>query len=60
MGRFRLLYALASMIWLAYYTYSFAVVPVAERNPHLVRSYLFCLLVVVIVPVSLGYLLLPR
>ena len=58
MSRFRLFYALAGIIWLAWYTYAFATASLAERNPHFVRSYLFCLVVLVAVPVSLGYILL--
>jgi hypothetical protein len=58
MDRFRLLYALASIVWLAYYTYSFFAIPLAERNPHFVSSFLFCLLIIVVAPVALGYFLL--
>jgi hypothetical protein len=58
MRRFQLLYALVSAVWLAYYVRFSLAIPVAERNPHFVRGFLFCLLIIVIVPVALGYLLL--
>jgi hypothetical protein len=46
------------MVWLTYYVYSFAIIPVAERSPHFIRGFFVCLFVVVLLPVSLGYLLL--
>jgi hypothetical protein len=60
MRRLQLFYALVSSLWLAYYVRSFLAIPVALRNPHVVSSFFFCLLLVVILPVGLGYLLLFR
>ena len=58
MRRLQYLYALASTLWLAYYVYSFAVIPVGERSPHFIRGFFVCLFIVVILPASGGYLLL--
>jgi hypothetical protein len=57
-SRFRLLYALASILWLAYYAFSFVTIPLAEGNPHFVQSFFYCLLVIVVAPVAMGYFLL--
>jgi drug/metabolite transporter (DMT)-like permease len=53
----KLLYLVASALWLGYCAITFFGVPVAVRNPNLSGA-VYCLLLIGILPTALGYFLL--
>ena len=60
MKHFQLLYAVVSTLWLAYFVHLFLTNPQIGQSPHFIRNFVLCGLIIVAVPVALGWLLLFR